>query len=232
MSFSLSPSFRPQPVPNNAPVLFQLSIRAPNSMFSEFATFTFPLSPSAVRYERSQLSTMMDVQGPAKSQGVTRIIDTYGQAPPIISIEGTTGWDRHAMDGYILTGLQSVQLLQQFISRYATMNQTQMKSGNASLYSLEWYDFFSNQFWVVEPIGPQAVSQDISRPMLTNYRFRFAASVPPGLLNVALHGVDALVSLTGNTAAQGALMAVQSVGAMAFAYAPTGMVTAAADFLP
>lgn len=227
MPFSLAPTFRPVSVPNNAPVLFQISIRAPDSLYSEFATYTFPLSPASVRYERSQMSAIMDVQGPASSQGVTRVIDTYGQAPPIISIEGTTGWDRHAMDGYVLTGLQSVQLLQQFLSRYATLNQTQMRTGNASLYSLEWYDFFSNQFWVIEPIGPQAVWQDTSRPMLTNYRFRFAASTQPGLMNVALHGADALLSLLATPAQQAALMAIQTVAAMAAAYAPTGLVAEA-----
>jgi len=160
------------------------------------------------------------------------VIDTYGQAPPIITIEGTTGWDRHSMDGYILTGLQSVQLLQQFVSRYATLNQIQMQQGTADLYSLEWYDFFSLQFWVIEPIGPQMIWQDTTRPMLTNYRFRFAASAQPGLLNVGLHAIDALASIIATPAQQAALMSVQTVGAMAAAYAPTGMVTSAFGALP
>jgi hypothetical protein len=232
MAFSLSPTFRPIAVPNNASVLYQLSIRAPNSQFSEFATYTFPLSPSGVRYERSTLSSMMDVQGPPSKQGVTRVIDTYGQAPPMITVEGTTGWDRHSMDGYILTGLQSIQLLQQFISSYASLNQTQMQQGTAKLYALEWYDFFSNQFWVVEPIGPQMVWQDTTRPMLTNYRFRFAASVQPGLPNVALHEIDSLASLIATPAAQAALMAAQTVTAMTVAYAPTGIVSDAFAALP
>lgn len=217
------PTFRPIPVPANQPVVYQLSIRAPGSLFSEFATYTFPLSPSAVRYDRPTLSTYVDTRGPASSQGVTRVMDAYGQAPPSILIEGTTGWDRHALDGYVLTGLQSVQLLQQFLSRYSALNAQQAEAGQPDMYTLEWYDYFQNQFWSVEPVGPQTVWQDAQRPLLTNYRLYLCATAPVGLVNALLHGVDALASVFATPAQQAGLMAAQTLGAVATAYGPTGL---------
>jgi hypothetical protein len=113
----MGPLFRTISVPAIQPALYQLSIRNPGQQFTELATYTFPLTPSSLRSERSSMSSYFDTQGPASSQGVSRVVDTYGLAPPIFTIEGTTGWDRHLSDGYILTGLQSLQLLEQFLSR-------------------------------------------------------------------------------------------------------------------
>lgn len=220
------PVFRPIPVPTDLPVLYQLSIRAPGAATSEFATYTFPLSPSMVRYAPSSLSAFRDTQGPPSTQGVTRVLDRYGQSPPMVSIEGTTGWDRHSLDGYLLTGLQSSQLLVAFLAQYQKLNAVQVQSGNAQLYSLEWFDYFRNQFWIVEPIGPQTTWQDANRPLLVNYRLLFAAAAPVGTVDVLLHGVDALANVLATPAQQAALTAAQTLGAIAVAYGPTGIAAA------
>ena len=155
----MAQQFRNKPVGLYQPALYQLSIRAPGQAFAELATITFPITPSALRVERSSLSSFAETQGPPSSQGVTRIVDTYGLAPPVFTIEGTTGWDRHSTDGYIITGLQSTQLIAQFLQRYAELNQVQRQSGNPQLYALEFYDYFSLNFWQVEPVGPQGFRQ-------------------------------------------------------------------------
>ena len=119
--------------------LYQLSIRRPGGGLLELATYTFPLTPSQVRADIPALSTFGDVQGPSKTQGVTRVADTYGLAPPVFTVEGTTGWDRHLSDGYVLTGLQSVQFLQKFLGKYASLNEALRASGSPDRYSLEFY---------------------------------------------------------------------------------------------
>jgi len=140
-------SFRTTPVPNLQAALYQLSIRSPGFTLGELATYTFPISPGAIRYDRAGLSSFADTQGTPAQAGVARVIDIYGLAPPVIMIEGTTGWDYHATDGGILTGLQSMQLLQRFLARYAVLNETQRATGSSDYYQLEFYDYFSSQFW-------------------------------------------------------------------------------------
>jgi len=218
-------SFNTIAVQPYAPVLYQLGMRAPDSFLSEFATYTFPLSPSSIRYEPSSASSFGDVHGPAQTRGVTRYVDRFGLTPPMITIEGTTGWDRHQSDGYILTGLQSIQLLQQFLAQYATLNETQLQSGNPQLYTLEFSDYFLNQFWVVEPIGPQVVRQSADKPTLVYYRFRWAAVAPLGLLDFAIGEADALLQVFGTPAAAAAVNAATTLGAMLVAYSPAGPVS-------
>ena len=95
MSGAQGQQFRTQPVGLGIlPALYQLSIRAPGQLFGELSTFTFPLTPSQLRADRSALSTFSDTQGPASSQGVTRVVDVYGLSPPVFTIEGTTGYDQ------------------------------------------------------------------------------------------------------------------------------------------
>ena len=202
------------------PALYQLSIRAPSATFSETSTYTFPLTPSQLRMDRSSLSSFFDTQGPPKTQGVTRVIDTYGLAPPVYTIEGTTGYDRHMSDGYLLTGLQSMQLLKQFLAQYATLNQVQRAAGNPNLYTLEFYDYYQNEFWVVEPIGPQIYRQSSDRPTLVYYRFRFAAQRPAGV--PLLGELDALANLLITPAAQACINAASTLGAIIAAYSPAG----------
>ena len=216
-----APIFRTSPVPASQPALYQLSIRAPQQNFTELATYTFPLSPSSLRSERSSLSSWSETQGPSTTQGVTRVVDTYGLAPPVFTIEGTTGWDRHLSDGYVLTGLQSMQLLAKFLARYAELNQAQRIAGNPSLYALEFYDYFSLNFWQVEPVGPQVLRQSNDRPLLTYYRFRWAAvrSIGVPILGLA----DALANTFATPAQQALISAARTLGAVAVSYGPTGL---------
>lgn len=212
--------YRTIPFANVQPVLYQLSIRSPGASFAEFATYTFPLSPNQLRVTRNSMSSFTDVQGPPSSQGVTRVMDTFGLAPPIFEIRGTTGWDRHLSDGYILSGLQSMQLLQQFLATYATLNQTQRQNGISQLYTLEFYDYFGSNFWVVEPVGPQSVSQASDRPVLSYYNFRWAGVKPAGL--PLLGAADAIAQVFGTPAQVAALNAASTTGAIIAAYSPTG----------
>jgi hypothetical protein len=222
--------FRTAVVGSYQPVLYQLSIRAPGQAFAELATYTFPLSPSALRVERSSLSSFAETQGPPTSQGVTRIVDTYGLAPPVFTVEGTTGWDRHSTDGYILTGLQSVQLLAQFLQRYAELNQIQRQSGNPQLYALEFYDYFNLNFWQIEPVGPQGFRQTADRTKLVYYRFRWAGVAPVGVPPVG--EADALLTTIATPAATAAIAAAQTASVMLFAYTPVGIATSIVSALP
>jgi hypothetical protein len=138
------------------------------------------MSPMALRSEPNALASYYETRGPASSQGVTRNVDRYGLTPPIFVIEGTTGWDYHSADGYAYTGLESIQLLEQFLKNYETLNQGQLDAGSPDLYTLEFYDYFKNQFWVIEPTGPQTFRQDVSKPQLSFYRFRWVAITPIG----------------------------------------------------
>ena len=202
------------------PAIYQISIRAPQSGFADFATYTFPLTPSSLRVERSSLSSYTDVQGDPTTQGVTRVVDTYGLSPPTFIIEGTTGWDRHSADGFLLTGLQSIQALQAFLAQYASLNQIQRQTNNPNLYALEFYDYFGNNFWQIEPVGPQMIRQSADRPLLTYYRFRWVGIQPVGIPLFGL--VDALASTLGTSAPQAAINAGLTVGAFLTAYGPTG----------
>lgn len=168
------------------------------------------------------MSSYSETQGTPLQQGVARVVDVYGLTPPIFTIEGTTGWDRHASDGYILTGLQSVQLLAAFLARYAQLNQIQRAAGIAQLYALEFYDYFGDNFWQVEPVGPQILRQAADRPLLTYYRFRWVGVKPVGIPILGL--ADAIAQTLGVSAAVAAVNAASSLGAMLTAYAPTGSV--------
>lgn len=219
-------TFRTIPVPDAQPAIYQISIRAPGQIFAELSTYTFPLTPMALRYTRPALSSFSETQGPPSTQGVTRIVDTYGLAPPIITIEGTTGWDKHLSDGYILGGLGSLSLLVKFLGRYAQLNQIQRNAGNSELYTLEFYDYFSNNFWQIEPVGPQIIRQAADRPLLTYYRLQWAAVRSVGV--PVLGAADAMASVLATPATQAILNAASTVGAMVAAYGPTGL----SSFLP
>ena len=179
--------------------------------------------------ERSSLSSFSDTRGPASSQGVTRVVDTYGLAPPVYTIEGTTGFDRHLSDGYVLTGLESMQLLAQFLAQYATLNRRQQQAGNSNTYALEFYDYVTDNFWVVEPVGPQVFRQGNDRPTLVYYRFRWAAVRPAGVPLLGL--IDALAGTLGTSTAQAAINAASSLGGFLTAYGPAGAVGGALSAL-
>jgi hypothetical protein len=222
----MSQIFRTIPVGlGSKPALYQLSIRAPGQTFSEFSTYTFPITPSQLRADYSSLSTFTDTQGPSSSQGVTRVVDIYGLAPPVFTLEGTTGYDMHMSDGFILSGTAAMALLAKFLSQYATLNQVQRQSGNSQFYTLEFYDYFQQQFWQVEPVGPQMYRQANDRPNLIYYRFRWAAYAPAGV--PILGEIDAFANLLATPAEQAAINAAQTVGALLTSYGPSGPVGSA-----
>jgi len=222
--------FRTKNVPFDLPALYQLSLRAPGQQFAELSTYTFPLTPSSLRSETTDASTFNDTQGPVLQNGINRVMDVFGISPPVFTIEGTTGWDRHLADGYVLTGMQSMQLLVAFIQKYKQLNQTQIAAGNSNLYALEFYDYFSTQFWQIEPIGPQIVQQTNDRPLLTYYRFRWAAIRPVRF--PVLGELDAVARTFATPAEQAAANAAQSIGAMLIAYTPTGVTSGILSALP
>ena len=218
----MTQSFRTQPFVWEQPAFYQLSIRAPGSMYSELSTYTFPLSPQNIRATRNALSNPMDVQGTLKNDnsGVKRLIDRYGIAPPIYTIEGTTGWDYHQTDGYLLGGIQSMQLLKAFLQQYSNLNEGKRETGDPNLFTLEFYDYFSLEFWVVEPIGPQVIRQSSDRPNLTYYHFQLAAQSPAGF---PIAGeLDALLQVFDTSDVVAGANAVRTLGAITTAYNTAG----------
>lgn len=166
-------SFQTIPVRNTRLALYTLSIRTAGSPFVPYASYTFPISPAAIAKEYTSLTNIYDVQGSPSQSGVKRIADIYGNSPVTFVIEGTTGWKMHATDAYAWTGLESIKYLQQMLQTYAELNQTQ-SNNNQPLYTLEFYDYFTGDFWQVEPVGRQEIRQSRDRPQLVNYSFRLA----------------------------------------------------------
>ena len=189
--------------PNFRQALYMLSIRAPEPPYLPVDTFIFPISPERIRKAPSAMSAIYDTAGAPISAGVQRQVDSYGIAPPVYEIEGTTGWDRHLTDGFLLTGQQAIQRLQQMLMRYAELNQIQRLNNNPNAYVLEFGDFFNEEFYQVEPIGPIEVRASSRAPLLQYYRIRLAAIQPLSapiattvldLMAIALQGQPASVT--------------------------------------
>lgn len=174
LNTSTQQSFRQGMVPNVQQALYALSIRAPGASALPFSTYTFPMSPQSVQKTFTSMSTVYDVPGSAAYNGVVRQVDIFGTSPVTYVLEGSTGWNRHSTDNFLYTGLQSIQTLQALLSEYAQLNQQLIQAGNSILYTLEFYDYFSQEFWQVEPIGPQWINQDASQPLYTKYKFVLA----------------------------------------------------------
>jgi len=164
-------TFRTIPLPNNRPAIYGLSMRG--SYGSLAGGFTFPLSPGNLRKEYNALSNVYDVRGQPAQAGVNRIMDSYGIAPVVFVIEGTTGWKRHSTDGYMTTGLQAIAALERFFFMYAQINASQAARGQPPI-TMEFYDYFRGDFWQVEPTGPQGVRMGEGKPILVYYAFRLA----------------------------------------------------------
>lgn len=184
--------FNTIPVTNLRRAFYALSIRSPSPPYLAYSTYIFPLSPSMIRKEYIALSNAFDVQGTPNQNGVRRIIDQYGNTPVVYSIEGTTGWQRHATDGYGSTGIQSILQLQEFLNLYAELNQTQGLN-NKPPYRMEFYDYFTGEFWQIEPIGKQMVSQSEKRPLLIDYSLRWAGI--RSLSSPVQDAIDALLEI-------------------------------------
>lgn len=215
-------SFRNFPVPNFQPAVYALSIRSPGAALLDYATFTFALSPQALRTEYPALTNHYLVQDDPQtgSPGVAVKADNYGTGPPLIIIEGTTGWQRHGSTGYLSTGLQDIQNLKAFLAEFDTLNQEQMAAGDPDLYALEFYDYFSNEFWQVVPEGPQLIWQTRERPLLHYYRLRLQAMRPVGAPLLGL--LDALLQTFATPATAAVVNASIGVGSFLASYSPVG----------
>jgi hypothetical protein len=214
--------FQTFPVTQTSVALYSISLRSPGALSSVFngMSYTFPISPQAIRREKIAYNTVMDVASSAPGYaGVQRIVDQFGESLPIYTIRGTTGWKYHSTDGYVWTGLQSVQRIEAILTSFATQNQTQIQQGNAdNLYTLEFYDYFRDEFWEVVPIGPQGTEQSSDRPLLNYYTFRFAcirdvsAPIPAVVVDetAALLGANGIAAISLTTSAVGIYQSVSN----------------------
>lgn len=172
-------TFRTQAVPNMRSALYRLTIHLPRNVAASKVqggatslTYLFPLSPENLQRTHTGMGAFYDTPGPAKSYGVTRIVDQYGMSPVTFEIKGTTGWQKHSTDGYRYTGLQSIEAVAGLLNTYMELNAELAQEQRSDLCTLEFYDYFMEDFWEVVPLGPQRLWLDKQRPILTNYHFR------------------------------------------------------------
>jgi hypothetical protein len=165
-------TFRNLPKPNFQPAIYALAIREPSPSFGLVAGYTFPLSPRSIRKEFAAMGAFFDVAGSPAQLGIERQIDQFGNTPVIYTISGTPGWQFHGSDGYSMSGTASMQALEALLAQYAELNQIQIENGLPDLYVLEFYDYFTGEFWEVVPLGRQGLFQDAQQPLLIHYRFR------------------------------------------------------------
>lgn len=164
-------SFQTIPLPNTQLALYRISIRAPGGSSQSVRDWTFPISPRSINKSFTAMANVYDVAGPSKTGGVTRVVDMYGNSPVTYRIEGTTGWQRHSTDGYQSTGMESIAAIQSALDFFVSSNVSQQANNNSDLFTMEFYDFFSNEFWQVVPVGPQVIRQDEQKPLLFFYSF-------------------------------------------------------------
>jgi hypothetical protein len=165
-------TFQTVSLPNTQLALYTLLIRGPSPSTAVKYGYTFPLSPQSVNQDFTAKTQIWDVAGSPQQQGVQRVVDFYGNTPKTFVLEGTTGWQYHSTDGLAYTGMQSISLLQNLLAQFAILNQQQVSNNNPNLYTMEFYDYFSSNFWQVIPSGRQVIRQDHMRPLLFFYSFR------------------------------------------------------------
>ena len=168
------------PVANLGTALYVLSVRAPGlaALPIPALTFLFPLSPQALRKEPTEYNTIYDVQGSPQQNGVARMVDLWGETPPTYMIEGTTGFKLHSMDGFVYTGKAAFAKLQGLPTAFAQLNQQAMLNQSTDLYTMEFYDYWSDEYWQVVPVGPQTYQQRADRPIISTYLLRLVAIQP------------------------------------------------------
>ncbi len=216
-------SFSTKSLVNTQLALYTLSIRDPNDPSKVVYGYTFPLTPGSVSKEFTAMSAIYDVQGQLSVDptGVHRIVDNYGNSPPTFLIEGTTGWQYHSADGYLYTGLQSISLIQNILNQYALLNQQQQANNQAKPYLLEYYDYFSGEFWQVVPYGRQTVRITRERPLVFDYSFRLAAVV--SLAAPIPQPQDPILTAFSTPAPQAQSTLTQQVSGATTNYTPTGL---------
>jgi hypothetical protein len=201
--FSFEQGWSTLPVPNIRRALYGMSIRSVGTLGLPLEVYIFPLPPQQLRKDSVAMNTIYDTQGSPGVNGVQRLVDQFGQALPIYTMEGTTGWKLHNSDGFIFDGQTAASRLENMFAKFASLNQQQMQSNQSQLYTMEFYDFFRLDFYEIVPIGPQGFRQMARQPLNTYYQLRFAAvrdlsaAIESGIDSVAqsLFGVSPLASI-------------------------------------
>lgn len=162
------------PIPSAVTPLYRLSIRNPQPPNSEVSGYTFPLSPTNIQKTSTGMGNFYDVAAAigSRSTGVQREVDLYGSTPVTYTLEGITGWQRHAIDGGTLTGLESILAVQELIDLYWQLNAAQQGTSAQNIYTMQFHDYFTGDAWAVVPFSPQSIVQDVSRPLVFKYMFR------------------------------------------------------------
>lgn len=172
-------SFATQPVGPQGLSFYQLGLRAPGTRsIIPTLTYTFSLAPQNITVTGTNLNPIFDTGGPAASGGVNREADLFGQSPAIYTISGTTGYKLKNTDGYLFNGLQSVANLQNIINQFNIRNQQIAQNGGTEFYTLEYYDYYRNDFQQFVPIGKPKISQSTQNPLMVFYELTFAAIQP------------------------------------------------------
>lgn len=160
------------PFANNQLTLFELVILDPNTFQPIGEPYIFPLSPASINIQYTSMNNYFDVRGTAAQFGVQRIVDQYGIAPPVLTVNGTTGFQFHSLDGYKWSGRNSIQRLLQIINNFTQLVQQAITASQA-LPQLIWSDTYNQQIYSIVPYGPQGFSMDNSRPLYNNYALQF-----------------------------------------------------------
>ena len=164
---------------NNTPTTSAQVSRKPTH--NTILKFIFPISPTGLKKTVDHLNTPYLVAGSAynfNNPGVSREMDMFGQTPPAWSIEGTTGWKYHSNDGNTIEGIQAFHNLQSIMTHYNYFVQVQARLQNKLQYTLELYDYFNRDYWVVVPSGPQVFEMNANRPLIGNYRLNLLGIRP------------------------------------------------------
>lgn len=186
-------------------------ITGPNP--KDATTYNFPITPQQYSMQRRSLAMPYDTPGSSQNLNVNRIVDVYGLTPITFKIQGTTGFNKHAVDGFLYSGIESLRLLQKLLEIYFEFAQTFPKP----TVSLQFLDFYYQEFWNVVPVGPLVINQSKEKPQLMFYDLTLAGttrvSSPAGtktnklgVINPAASNNFTSLGNTVQTAVQGAVL--------------------------
>jgi hypothetical protein len=150
------------------PSIFRLAIYDANHQPVPGSSYIFPISPQGYTKKIVNLSTFFDTPGRDKNNGVNRIVDLYGTAPPVWTFKGTTGYQLHNLDAFAYTGFQSLKILFRMIEVYSGLQVSASQTGRKS-YILELDDYYNGDFYEVVPLGPQNLARNETRPIIGFY---------------------------------------------------------------
>ncbi len=168
--------YRNVPVINRISNLFSLRLLQKNKISNTQVPVTqyfFPISPTGLTKTVPVLNEPYAIRGSHTTGGVQYDVDIYGQSPPIFSINGTTGWQYHSTDGNKYTGLASFHQLQKFFQEYHFLV---LQASSQIRYTIEFYDYFNNEFWEVIPIDKLIFQFTEAEPLFGKYGITLLAT--------------------------------------------------------